>query len=791
MKHMQFFRAIRFNHKVFGLMLTASMLLLWAIDPVPLQRLDMLISDWRFQLRDAKTPGPEVVIAAIDEKSLDDPDLGIWPWPHAVQGKLVDQLTAYGARVIGYDVVFSAADTRTALKPLQDIQQWLGDCDDTRCTELSELVDSKLQEADNDRIFADALARSSRVVLGYFFHWNPDDIQHLREAEMQQFLQNIRHSKYHAPIMSGGGSLKHMDLPTSYAVESSLAGLSDAAWGAGFFNSYPDFDGMNRRYQLIVKYRDRVGLANEPDYLFAPLGVRVLERYLQDGDARANTIIWAGPDGVSKIGIQSHKGQYVLPTNRRGQMLINHLGPSGTPPLFPRYSAVDIIKGNHDAAPPEAFRDKIVLVGATAVGLVDSYVTPFDVAAPGVELHAIIIDNILRRDFLVDPWWASLYTFGLILLVGLLLTFLGPRLPALWMHLLGAGLLLGSLALDYACFSLQGWAMSAVYPPLATLVIWAGLTAREYMGEQQEKSFLRKAFTHYLSPELIEEMVETKTQPQLGGSSGIRTAYFTDIASFSTFSEQLSPTQLVTLLNEYLGAMTDILMREGGTLDRYVGDGIIAFFGAPLPLPDHARRAVRTALGMQQMLGDLRAKWRAEGDRWPELVKQMRMRIGIHSGEFVTGNIGSSLRMNYTMYGDCVNTAARLEAAAKQYGIYLHCTADTLQLADPDSFEWRIIDYVTLVGKTEPVETVEILAYKGELQEEPSQMLGFYRQGMGLYRQQRWEEAKAAFQASGKLEEAFPNRPTTPSRLYMERCDYFMAHPPPADWDGRWVLTSK
>jgi adenylate cyclase len=326
---------------------------------------------------------------------------------------------------------------------------------------------------------------------------------------------------------------------------------------------------------------------------------------------------------------------------------------------------------------------------------------------------------------------------------------------------------------------------------LATLVIWAGRTAREYMGEQQEKSFLRKAFTHYLSPELIEEMVQTKTQPQLGGSSGIRTAFFTDIASFSTFSEQLSPTQLVALLNEYLGAMTDILIREGGTLDRYVGDGIIAFFGAPVPLPDHARRALKTALSMQQTLADLRAKWYAEGDRWPDLVKHMRMRIGINSGEFVTGNVGSTLRMNYTMHGDCVNTAARLETAAKQYGIYLHCTAQTLQLAGPESFEWRTIDYVTFVGKTEPLETVEILAYKGELREEQRQMQGFYQRGIDLYRQQHWEEAKAAFQASAKLEDAFLHRPTTPSQVYVERCDYFIAHPPGPNWDGVWALTSK
>lgn len=791
MLNLRFFNAMRFNHTTFGLLLTASMLILRVIDPVPLQRLDMLIADWRFQLRGAKAPGSEVVIAAIDEKSLDDPDLGIWPWSYNMQGKLIDQLTHYGAQSIGYDVVFSASDTRTGLEPLHDIRNWLDTCGDERCSELTAFVDDKLAEANHDQIFADALSRSSRVVLGYFFHWHANDIQHLREADMQRFLQNIRHSKYNAPIMAPGARLTSIDLPTGYAVESSIPLLSNAAWGAGFFNSYPDPDGVHRRYRLIVQYRDRVDLAQESDYLFAPLGLRTLERYLQDGDTRANTVIWADANGVANVGIHSRKGKYILPTNRKGQMLINHLGPSDSTPLFPRYSAVDIIKGNHQAAPPEAFRDKIILVGATAIGLVDSYVTPFNVSFPGVELHATIIDNILRQDFLVNPWWSPLYTISAILLVGFVFTFLGPRLPALWMHLLAAGLFIATLVLNYVYFDVQGWDISAVYPPLATLVIWVGLTAWKYMGEQQEKHFLRRAFTHYLSPQLIEKMVQTKTQPQLGGSSGTRTAYFTDIASFSTFSEQLSPTQLVAILNEYLGAMTDILMREGGTLDLYDGDGIVAFFGAPVPLPDHARRALRTALGMQQMLADLRAKWHTEGDRWPDLVKHMRMRIGINSGEFVTSNMGSALRMNYSMHGDSVNTAARLETSAKQYGNYLHCTAKTLQLADPDRFEWRPIDYVTFVGKTEPLETVEVLAYKGELSEEQRQMLGFYQQGMSLYRQQQWDEAKAAFQTSAKLEEKFPNRPTTPSQVYLGRCDYFIEHPPGPNWDGSWALTSK
>jgi adenylate cyclase len=194
---------------------------------------------------------------------------------------------------------------------------------------------------------------------------------------------------------------------------------------------------------------------------------------------------------------------------------------------------------------------------------------------------------------------------------------------------------------------------------------------------------------------------------------------------------------------------------------------------------------------MQEELARLRNKWTAEGDKWPEIVKQMRMRIGISSGDIVTGNMGSAMRMNYTMMGDVVNTAARLEASAKQYGIYIQCTTETLRFAGADDFAWRTVDKVRVVGRNEPVDTVEIMAYKGQLSEEQTLMRDLYHQGLDLYRQQKWDEAMAKFTGSEKLEEVFPRRPTTPSRVYIERCTFFRENPPGDDWDGVWTLTSK
>jgi adenylate cyclase len=288
-------------------------------------------------------------------------------------------------------------------------------------------------------------------------------------------------------------------------------------------------------------------------------------------------------------------------------------------------------------------------------------------------------------------------------------------------------------------------------------------------------------------------MYTQKQTPRLGGDEGIRTAYFTDIQSFSTFSEKLgSPTRLVELLNEYLTAMTDILLANYGTLDKYEGDAIIAFFGAPMAMDDHAQAACRTAMGMQRKLGELRAKWQSEGDRWPRIVHNMRMRIGINSGAITTGNMGSAVRMNYTMMGDAVNLAARLESAAKQYGVYTLISDVTYQLVK-DDFDVRVVDKITVVGKSEPVTVYELLAESGNLDDDVARMVAIYNDGLEAYFSQRWDEAIALLRESEKLEphrEVAPGH-MSPSTKIIGYCEELKLDPPGPGWDGVRALTSK
>ncbi|MAW68547.1 MAG: hypothetical protein CMG10_02180, partial [Candidatus Marinimicrobia bacterium] len=319
---------------------------------------------------------------------------------------------------------------------------------------------------------------------------------------------------------------------------------------------------------------------------------------------------------------------------------------------------------------------------------------------------------------------------------------------------------------------------------------YGGIFLYNFLIVEKDKRFLKDTFGTYISPELIDQMFDAKEEPSLGGEEGLHTAFFTDIQSFSGFSEKLTAGDLVELLNDYLTEMTDILLDNKGTLDKYIGDAIVAFYGAPAPVNNHEYWACLTAVKMQERLAELREKWQAEGDRWPEIVHHMQNRIGINTGKMVTGNMGSAMRMNYTMMGDTVNLAARLEASAKQYGVYIQVAEETYK-ACKDKFIWRDLDYVIVMGKTEPAQVFELVAEAGNMPNGYDKLIPAYDEAIKLYRNQEWEKAIEAFKSSDSLEDMFPGRKTNPSRIYIPRCEHYRDNPPGDKWDGSWALTKK
>ena len=445
-------------------------------------------------------------------------------------------------------------------------------------------------------------------------------------------------------------------------------------------------------------------------------------------------------------------------------------------------------KGTDKLIVPFEFVGKKLFYGLTATGTSDLNPMPFDPRYPMVGLHANALNTILDNKIIHEVSKVNVAT--VIIVFAFFLSFAIPSLsPAL-----------GGLAI-LACVSFYGWISFWLFSnqyiwlemvgPLLTLILgYLGITVYNYIQEEKNKQFLKESFGTYVSPELIDQMYESGEEPSLGGEEGYHTAFFTDIQSFSAFSEKLTASELVALLNQYLTDMTDVLLENKGTLDKYIGDAIVAFYGAPIDVKNHELWACRTAIIMQENLGKLREGWQAEGDRWPEIVHHMQNRIGISTGQMVTGNMGSEARMNYTMMGDNVNTAARLESSAKQYGIYIQIADSTYQ-AVKDKVVVRDLDYVRVMGKNEPVKVFELISETGQEPENYKKILPAYHEALKLYKNQKWSEAIEAFKASDRLEDMFPGRKTNPSRIYIPRCEHFMSNSPGDNWDGVWTLTSK
>lgn len=484
------------------------------------------------------------------------------------------------------------------------------------------------------------------------------------------------------------------------------------------------------------------------------------------------------------------------------------------------------------------FYNKIVLIGiSVGVSEADKKSTPYynylgvKHHTPGVETHANAIQTILHGNYinviggkvtnLEDYPWFHLVIISITSLIALiLLRMFHPIIAGLLIiveGLLYYAIVCGFFTDDFMWFfksiaqvviptnvismysdlfnmNLPGKGESILLPLTAPL-FGAGLTFAsnliyQYMNEQKDKKFYKDTFGTYIAPELIATMYREKTQPALGGESGIKTALFTDIQNFSTFSEQLSATNLVELLNEYLSRMTDVLFEKGGTLDKYEGDAIIAFFGAPLPMNDHALRACTVALNMQNELINLRHKWIEEGDKWPKGVQEMQIRIGINTGEMVIGNMGSKTRMNYSMIGDAVNLASRLESSAKQYGVNIQIGENTFKEVD-NIFAFRFLDEVRVKGKKHSVKTYELLGKINEIDEDTEQLITIFQKAQTFYYERNWKEAITLFKKTESLEKMNPGKLTNPSRVFLSRCREMKDNPPDKDWDGIWNLIQK
>ena len=488
------------------------------------------------------------------------------------------------------------------------------------------------------------------------------------------------------------------------------------------------------------------------------------------------------------------------------------------------------------------FYNKIVILGVAIEVLHDVKSTPFynymDLSqlTPGMETHANAIQTILHENYIkvfggkTTRYMVEGAPYPMVnfLLIFCLCTLAYILLTKIELHPIVAGIIIFSEGLVYYAFAMgmfandnwwfwkstvasllpgglhekyydqlqvvlpgpgESYMMPIVAPLVGLVLTYASNIIFQFLHEQQDKKFLRETFGTYIAPKVLDKMYEEKQAPKLGGVEGHHTAFFSDIQNFSTFSEALEPTRMVALMNEYLTVMSQVILDNEGTLDKYIGDAIVAFYGAPAPVENHEKKSCTTALLMEDALEDLRQKWRQEND-WPDIVYSMQHRIGLNCGKMVTGNMGSEMRMNYTMMGDTVNLAARLESSAKQYGVY-NFVGENIYEETKDEFIFRFLDFVQVKGKNIPVKVYELVSAKDNADNHTVNLIKVFEEGLDHYYQQQWDKALAHFKKAEGMEDHFTSRNTTPSAVFIERCTMFKDNPPGKDWDGVWTMTSK
>jgi len=702
-----------------SILLVILALVVFFMDPHFLRFMELKALDLRMVSRGQLPTTGQVIIATVDEKSLSE--IGRWPWSRSMTAKLVDSLKEYGAKAVGFDIVFA--------EPEQ-----------SACPSA-------------DAILAKSVKSAKNVSLGYFFHTSMKDVEFLTEEYINASGSLIGGSMY--SMVREKGHEGDYNLITAYAPVPSIKAIAESGENCGYFNAFPDPDGVIRWSPLVIKFQDN---------FYYSLPIALLMQYL-DYPMIVLNLAEFGVDGVML-------GDLRIPTDEIGRLLINYLGPAKT---FPHYSISDIIAGRLS---PELIKGKIVIVGATATGIYDLRVTPFSPVYPGVELHATVVENILQGNFLEQSAWTTFIDICGIIFFGMIIGIAIPRLKALQGILLVMVLLGGFVAGNTLIFAKYNTWLNMVYPVLTMMTIYLVITVYRYFTEEREKKKIRGAFQYYLTASVINELLKDPTKLKLGGDKKDLTVMFSDIRGFTTISEKLTPEELVHLLNEYLTAMTDIVFKYEGLLDKYIGDAIMAVFGAPVDQPDHALRSCRTALEMMATLKGLQQKWAAEGRPFVDIG------VGINSGDMVVGNMGSNMRFDYTVMGDNVNLSSRLEGINKEYGTHIVISEFTYEVVKEEVF-CRELDAVRVKGKKLPVKIYELICERKDAAEH-EEYIGRFHAGLAHYKAARWDEGIAAFKS---VLEIRPDDP--PAKLYIQRCQDLKENPPEGEWDGVFTMTRK
>jgi adenylate cyclase len=695
--------------------------------------------DWRTEFRALFQPPPDPRLVVVLYEDSTDANIASWPPDREWHGNFNELISLTHPAVVTWDIIFD-----TSREGGGDAKMGLG--------------------------MQAAIERGTQVVVGASTTHDPPDVRPGPDGPTRP----LTHVEGDASRIEGD-DYALIPFPELRAV--CKYGIVDAPRAS---------DGIIREVPLVA----RVGRQVYPSF-----GLQTLMCYLH---VAADDVRVRLGDAVY---LSTKTRTLRIPIGPDGRYLLNYRYDQ---PDFPTHTYAEIllktnayfVEKTPGAPRPPDLAGKIVFVGQTVTGKADAGPTPLNAYAPLVLVNANVVANILAGDYVRQVPPAALWLAALLAGYAAMLLLADRSVILLF-----GGTVLGVVA--YGSLALWAWVLGSVWLPVVAplggfVVLQFLVTGRRVLQEQRARQEIKGMFGTYVSPHLVEQLIKAGERPKLGGHEAEITAYFSDIQSFSSFSEKLPADRLVELMNEYLTACTDIVLEEGGSLDKYIGDAVVAMFGAPVPLPDHALRACVAAQRTQARLAELRAKWKSEGDQWPEIVTVMRSRIGLNTGRCIIGNMGSRTRFNYTMMGDDVNLAARMESGAKSWGVYTMCTEATRLACEQhgaDRLVFRTLGRIVVKGRTRAVPIHEIVGLAESVTADTRECVGLFAQGLERYYARDWDGALALFRRSAALEPIVPGQTpgviSNPSLVYLGIVEHYKIDPPPPDWAGVYVMKEK
>jgi len=647
---------------------------------VPLHDImELKVLDLKFSLKSTEPKGDEIIIIGIDQKSLER--FGKWPWEREAFASAVDKLGELGARIIGFDIIFSAEITKTLFQAFDSLEKHIGaNSKISGKTEFVKTVRTVKDSYNGERTFAQSIEKFGKVVLGYKFHLKGEIGQD--DIVKKEGILEVDGTE----ISYGGKSMENLMVMDGIHYTQSLSGIRAATNYKGYINTSADWDGVHRRVPLVYKYKK---------WVYPSFSVLVAEAFLKK--SKEPTMLKRAEDGGLKLLLAN---KLSIPLDDNGDLRINYYGKRGT---FKYISFIDLLDGK---VSKKDIEDKIVLVGTTAPILHDLKPTPFGPQTPGVEIHATIIDNILHSNFISRKGFGIIiFELLVIFLFGMILGLIMKNFQ-LWIGIpVMFSLLIGYFLFDAYFLFPRGILIGLVIPFTMLITLYFALAVFKYAVVEARSREIKNKFKHYVADAVVEEMIERKDL-NLGMVKKNLTVLFADIRNFATISEQLDPATLEKILNRHMTLLTDAILENGGTVDKYMGDALMAIFGAPLDLDDHAYFASRAAFRMIELLRPFNKNLEEQG--YPAL----KIGVGISTGEVLVGNMGSEYLFNYTVLGREVNIASRIEELNKEYGTNIIISEATLSAIGTRGVV-RNLGTVQVKGIERPVNIYALSGVKG------------------------------------------------------------------------------